>query len=102
LVRACLDWLKAHQILAWRNNSTGVRRADRNGRTFWSFTGLKGVSDILGCLAGGRLLAIEVKLPQGRVTEEQEWFLSTVQALGGLAGVVRTIPDLERLLSSLN
>jgi hypothetical protein len=63
---------------------------------------LEGVSDILGVLESGGFLAVEVKLRQGRVTEAQEWFISTVQALGGVAGVVRCIPDLEKLLAGLN
>jgi hypothetical protein len=99
LVQACLDLLKLRGILAWRNSTHGVRRTDAKGRTFWTHHGLVGVADILGCLPCGRLLAVEVKLPKGRVTEEQRWFIDTVQALGGLAGVVRTVADLENLLA---
>jgi hypothetical protein len=72
------------------------------GRTFWTFTGLKGVSDILGVLEGGRLLAVECKAPQGKVTPDQEWFLAEVIRRGGLAGVVRCIADLEKLLAELD
>jgi hypothetical protein len=98
LVQACLDLLKLRGILCWRAGNHGVRRTDQTGRTFWTHKGLRGVSDILGVLPGGRILAIECKLPKAEVTEAQQWFLETVQALGGLAGVCRSVADLERLL----
>jgi hypothetical protein len=101
LVQGCLDLLKLKGILAWRSDNAGVRRSVA-GRTFWSFSGLKGVSDILGIVEGGRLLAVECKAPQGKVSPDQQWFIDTVQALGGLAGVVRCISDLEKLLAELD
>jgi hypothetical protein len=33
------------------------------------------------------------------VTPDQQWFLDEVTRQGGLAGVCRCIPDLERLLA---
>jgi hypothetical protein len=55
LVGACLEYPRIRRILAWRSN---IRRTVA-GRTFWTFAGLRGVSDILGILEGGRLLAVE-------------------------------------------
>jgi|TARA_B100001964_G_scaffold105645_1_gene117928 hypothetical protein len=49
----------------------------------------KGVSDIIGMLRGGFLLAIEVKTPErkNRVTIEQQNFLDIVRLYGGLSFV---------------
>ena len=60
--------------------------------------GNKGVSDVLGCLPGGRLLAIEIKTPNGKVSPEQKEFLGKVNALGGLAFVARGIDDVVKNL----
>ena len=51
-----------------------------------------GVSDILGCHRG-RLLAIEVKAPEGRLSEKQQAFLDRVKAEGGIAFVARSVDD---------
>lgn len=38
-------------------------------------------------------VALEVKTPTGRVTEEQESFLTAVRRAGGIAAVVRSVED---------
>ena len=50
-----------------------------------------GVSDLIGWTEGGRFVAVEVKGPRGRVTDEQAAFLELVSRSGGLAGVARSI-----------
>ena len=101
--RLILDWLKAKGIFCWRQNTGGV--FDPTSKRFRAFTGLKGVSDILGVLpesrtgrAGGRLLACEVKGPKGKLTAEQEAFLRTVESLGGLAIAAWSLADVESAL----
>lgn len=54
-------------------------------------------SDILACWRG-RFLALEVKRPGGRATAGQGEFLSAVREAGGLAAVVDSVRDVERLL----
>jgi hypothetical protein len=93
---ACLELLRLRGVLAWRSNNAGV--FDPARKCFRSFRGLKGVSDILGILDGGRLLAVETKSAAGRLSAEQEWFLAEVNRRGGMAGCVRSVQDLERLL----
>ena len=44
----------------------------------------KGVSDILGCYQG-RMVAIEVKRPGGKPTEDQQKFIDRVKREGGIA-----------------
>lgn len=63
-----------------------------------------GSADLVGCLRGsGRLFALEVKTPEGRLSPEQLAWLGAVQRLGGFAAVVRSVPDalaaLERALA---
>jgi VRR-NUC domain len=41
----------------------------------------------------GRSLALEVKTPDGRVTEHQARFLERVRQHGGIAAVVRSVDD---------
>ena len=93
IVRACLDYLAARQILAWRNNTTGV--FDPSRKRFREFNSLRGVSDILGVLPGGRLLSVECKAERGKLTFEQRWFLERVHQLGAVGIVARSVADLE-------
>jgi hypothetical protein len=91
---ACLHYLERRGITAWNNPSGAVRIApDR-----WLHFGKKGSADILGCLSGGRFLAVETKAERGRLTPEQRQFLETVRGLGGLALVVRDRRELDEAL----
>ena len=65
VVRACLDYLAIRQIVAWRSNTVGVY--DKAREVYRPNTGRNGVADILGCLPGGRFLAIECKAGRGMV-----------------------------------
>ena len=57
-----------------------------------------GVSDLIGWTEGGRFVAVEVKGPRGRVTDEQAAFLELVQRSGGLAGVARSVEEAREIL----
>ena len=57
-----------------------------------------GVSDLIGWTEGGRFVAIEVKAPRGRLTDEQAAFIELVRRSGGLAGVARSIDDARAIL----
>ena len=61
--------------------------------------GLKGSSDILGVLPGGRFLAIEVKDHKGVVYPEQAEFIDGIAAHGGLAFVARTLEEVTEKIS---
>jgi hypothetical protein len=95
----CLEYLQnVLGLLAWRSNNTGV--FDPARKCFRSFRGLKGVSDILGCLEGGRLLAVETKAPGEKPTPTQQAFLDAVNRRGGLGvwvcGVGQLIDSLAK------
>jgi hypothetical protein len=89
-----LKYLKLRQIKAWSNPSGAVRI--RPGK-FMSF-GLKGSSDILGLLPGGRFLAVECKAKGGRLSAEQKQFLAEIRDLGGLAIVAKSWTDIDQAL----
>lgn len=90
----CLRYLQIRGIYHWRNSTGAVRIAP--GR-FMRF-GKVGSSDILGCLPDGRLLCVEVKAPDGRLSVEQKQFLADVRNLGALALVVRGWRELDEAL----
>lgn len=100
VLSACLDLLKLRGVLAWRNATGGILRTSKDGRQFRAFYGLRGSADILGCLPGGRLLAVECKSAKGRLTVEQSHFLEQVELLGGLAVVARDVGDLIEALEN--
>ena len=94
ILAACIHYLHRQEIYHWRNNTGAVQITP--GR-FMRF-GKVGSSDILGCLPGGRFLAVEVKAPEGRLSPEQKQFLADIQALGGLALVIRDWKELDKAL----
>ncbi len=98
IVKAVLDYLRLRGIFAWRNNTTGI--FDPTRKVFRTFHGLKGVSDVLGLLDGGRLLAVEVKRPGGKVSAEQAEFIDAVNRRGGLAFVATGIGDVMKALDA--
>ena len=44
-------------------------------------------------------LSIEVKTPTGRIRPEQQQWLETIQAAGGIAGVARSVEDALRIVT---
>jgi hypothetical protein len=91
---ACLRYLEKRGITAWNSPSGCVRVApDR-----WIHFGKKGSADLLGCLPGGRFLAVEVKAECGRLSPEQRQFLEDIRGLGGLAIMVRSPKELDQAL----
>ena len=89
-----LRYLERRGFFAWNNPSGAVRIApDR-----WVHFGHKGSADILGYLPDGRFLAVEVKAPQGRLSQEQSAFLEKVRGFGGMALVVRSFRELDAAL----
>lgn len=86
-VLACL---RAHGIPCWRVNVVPVR-----GRKAQNV----GMSDVHAVLPGGRCCWLEVKRKGTDATPEQLAFMAAVNRAGGLASVVRSVAELEHLLS---
>lgn len=89
---AIQDYLQYKGIFAWKNHSTGIYNKKGGG---WIPLGLTGVSDILGILPDGRFLAIEVKKPGGKLTQNQIDFLDIINKNGGVAFMAITIDDVQ-------
>ncbi len=102
-------WKAASQspdVRLFRNNVGTCTTAD--GR-FVRFGLCPGSSDLIGLksvtvtpdMVGKTIalfVAVEVKTPRGRVTDEQQRFLDFVQRSGGCAGVARSVEDVEKIL----
>jgi hypothetical protein len=96
--KAILKMLINHHLVAWAFITTSgtVRAANyrmRMGRWFLGKflggddkVGKDGLSDIIGQMIDGRLIAIEVKCPGEKPREDQESFLKIVAKCGGVAG----------------
>jgi len=90
LVRSCISYLQAKGIMCWRNNSGGIQKGDH----FIRF-GQVGSADILGVLpVTGRMLAVECKMPKGKLTEHQADWLQRAKDSGALCIVARSLDDL--------
>jgi len=95
LVKACLEYLDAIGVYAWRNNSGALPV----GKRFLRF-GKVGSSDILGVWPKtGTFLAIECKVGKNVLTMEQLAFQERVNAEGGFAFAVWSLDDLEDALN---
>lgn len=88
-------------------NSVGMVRLPGGGAIPYGLC--LGSSDLIGwrTLPSGRdprlgsvaqFVALEVKVPGGRVTSSQAAFLRAVARAGGVAGIVRSLDDVEALL----
>lgn len=95
VLRACLNALQVHPkvAFAWRQNVGGFVNKARTIR--FAF---KGCSDILGCLKGGRWLAVECKATGKKPSDDQLAFLGRVNASGGLGICVDDVAQLLRAL----
>jgi len=86
-------------IFAWRNQSQGTYDVGAGRyRAVNQIGAIKGVPDILGILRDGRLLAIEVKTANGRVSPEQAAWIERANHLGAVAFVARSLDDVKKEL----
>jgi hypothetical protein len=95
-------------IRLWRNNS-GKLPDPRTGRWVQFGVASPGGSDLIGYRSititpdmVGRTVAvftaIEVKTPTGRATPAQRHFIDHIRRAGGIAGIVRSVADAQRIL----
>jgi hypothetical protein len=92
VLKACLDWLKANQIFAWRNN-TGSFVTEAGG---YFKAGLKGSPDIIGMTKSGQFLAIECKSSVGVQSAEQKEFEHITRNNKGIYLLVQSVDDLMK------
>jgi hypothetical protein len=75
-------------LVLWRNN-VGVAEL-RGARVRYGLA--VGSADLIGCLSG-RFVALEVKTPVGRASQEQRLWLALVRRNGGFAAIVRSVDE---------
>lgn len=95
--------LKIHPAVSWagRFNSGAQVIGEGKSRRFVRFSTVKGLADIIGQLTDGRFLAIEVKRPSGKVTDEQAAFIGMVQNSNGVAFVARSVAEVFQVLDGV-
>lgn len=94
----------------WRNN-VGAFTDSRGVLVRYGLA--PGSSDLIGIAAVevtpdmvggiiGQFVAVEIKTPTGRVSEEQKAFLKTVGQFGGVDEIIRSVEQAEELVRKLN
>lgn len=102
IVRSILDYLRYRGIPHAHVRNTGAI-IQRGGKTFFARNRNPqiGVADIIGAYKGTPI-AIEVKSPVGKVSPDQESWLSTWSNKGGGAYcIARSVEHVEQFLQSL-
>ena len=86
-------------VVLFRNN-IGALQNPRTGRYTRFGVGGPGGADLIGMFRG-RFLAIEVKTPTGRQTDEQRRFQDLIIARGGIYLLVRSADDAVAQIAGL-
>ncbi len=82
-----LDYLSKRSIFHYRQNTGAFTRDDH----FYRF-GAKGAPDIV-CIIQGRYVGLEVKVPEGKLSEDQLAFHKNAMAAGGIVFTVRSLDE---------
>lgn len=99
--KQCLAWLGLKRVFCWRANSGAVTypATATTVRRFVRTASVAGVSDIIGVLPGGSMLAVECKRKGQKPTPSQAVFLAQVRAAGGVGIVVDSLDSLVEQLT---
>lgn len=96
-----LDWLQRQkETFVWRQNSGAMYTESKTGRHGFKTASVKGVSDIIGVWQG-MPLAIEVKRPGEKLTDNQKEFLDNFARAGGIAICADTLEGVQRVLKMI-
>lgn len=89
-----LHWLNMSGIFAWKVQTVGVfdpvKKIYRRSNNRYH---IRGISDVIGILPDGKLLAIEVKSKTGKASPEQLEFIEKIKKSGGVAFVARSLDE---------
>ncbi len=96
VLSAVLALLRRHPAVAWvERMQVGAYETDERYIRY----GFVGLSDVIGQMKDGRLLAVEVKREHGGVVSAaQQAFIDRVRAHGGVSGIVRSATEAEMLI----
>lgn len=89
--RQIIDWLKLSRIWHMRLNTGAMTLQYRGKQRFVRFA-VPGAPDILACVRG-KLYGIEVKKPDGLLSEDQEAFGFALKQAGAAYIVARCLED---------
>jgi hypothetical protein len=103
ILKSCFAYLRLRGIPCFRVNGGALTVSGPEGRRrFVRFTSARGCSDLVAVLPpAGRFAGIEVKKPGGRLTPDQEAFLTNVRKAGGVGWVVHSVGELVEELERL-
>lgn len=101
ILKAIMQLLRHHPAVAkvWRQNSGVAQYSDGEKTRFVRANTARGMSDIMGVLKDGRMLAIEVKTAKGAVQPHQHDFLASITKAGGIAFIARDVDTVVRVLA---
>lgn len=85
-------------LVLWRNNCGVLPMPD--GKRIRFGVGNPGGSDLIGCYHG-RFIAIEIKTPHGKQTNDQRLFQQVVERNGGIYLMPRSVEHAVNLIESL-
>ena len=96
--------IRAHPKVAWCgriNSGTAVAQNVNGSARYTRFHTINGMSDLLGQMKDGRMLALEIKRDHhGRPTEDQAAFLAKVKENNGVAGWCYSIDGAYEILDN--
>jgi hypothetical protein len=99
IVKAILQYLEFHQILAWRVAGQGSAYSSK-GEIKFRKSSTAGFPDI-ACLYRGVFVCFEVKTSTGRVSELQKEWIFKLNQNGALASVVRSVDEVAQVLAAV-
>ena len=99
VVSEIIEYLSWKGIFCWQNKN--IATYDRKTGAYRKFGKhqIAGISDILGIMYDGRMLAIECKDGYNKATDEQKEFIDNINKAGGIAFVAYGIDDVEKNLT---
>ena len=98
LQKQIVQWLNLQGHYVFRTNAGVMFIKGKNGNRCFRCL-FKGCLDIIGMLRDtGQFIAIECKLKNGKLSDEQKLFLQKVNELGGIGFVAR---DLDEVILKL-
>lgn len=87
----------ARDLVLWRNNA-GALRDDAGRQVRYGLA--VGSADLVGILApSGRLFALEVKTPTGRVSPDQVRWAKLAESMGAFVRTVRSVDEARKALA---
>lgn len=87
------DYLTKHPDVAWVVTTTQGRMRGKYR------TAKTGMSDIIGQMKSGHFLAIEVKKPGEKPTQDQQEFLFSIHFNNGISGYACCVDDVMEILN---